>query len=70
MRAPQYQGSLTTAPCSQSTTWVILKTPMQISTGNLEVIKNKQQSNNRAIQALNGRQVYDAHPDTPIPTTL
>lgn len=51
----RYQGSLTTPPCSENVTWLILKQPVEVSKLQiarfLEVIGN----NARPVQALNHR---------------
>jgi len=56
----RYSGSLTTPPCTEGVRWIVLKTPMTASKGQIDsfvsAIKLK---NNRPIQALNGRVVVE-----------
>ncbi|MBL7814697.1 MAG: carbonic anhydrase family protein [Saprospiraceae bacterium] len=50
-----YAGSLTTPPCSETVTWLVMKTPMTASAAQIAAFKNIESSNNRPIQSLNGR---------------
>lgn len=60
-----YKGSLTSPPCTESVDRLILKYPVYISEQQLKVLKKKLTSksdgyiNNRDIQPLNGRRVYE-----------
>lgn len=54
----QFQGSLTTPPCSESVQWFVLQEPIQLSSAQLEAIKKAMpQSNARPIQPLHARSV-------------
>jgi len=50
-----YEGSLTTPPCSEGVTFYILKTPMDVSKG--QVAKFPFKLNARPVQNLNGRKI-------------
>jgi carbonic anhydrase len=53
-----YQGSLTTPPCSEGVEWILVKTPLTISSQQIETIKNAMPLNNvRPVQPLNNRKV-------------
>lgn len=52
-----YAGSLTTPPCSEIVTWIVLKTPIQMSKKQINAFKKIIRNNNRPIQPLNGRTV-------------
>jgi carbonic anhydrase len=56
-----YQGSLTTPPCSEIVTWVVLKTPIEMSQSQLDVFANVVGNNARTVQDLNGRDVRSAN---------
>ncbi|WP_292010050.1 carbonic anhydrase family protein [Chryseobacterium sp.] len=53
-----YSGSLTTPPCSDNVTWILFKTPIEMTEDEIKDIANHlPKSNNRPIQPLNGRVV-------------
>jgi carbonic anhydrase len=52
-----YSGSLTTPPCSEVVTWVVLQKPAKISADQFEAFRHILGNNFRPIQDLNGRQV-------------
>lgn len=59
----QFQGSLTTPPCSESVQWFVLQTPIQLSSAQLEALKKAMpQSNARPIQPLHARTVIKYQP--------
>ena len=50
-----YIGSLTTPPCSEGVTWFVLRTPIELSKGQIDSFRAIIQSNNRPVEPLNGR---------------
>ncbi len=55
--AYRYAGSLTTPPCSEGVKWLILATPIQLSTEQIGAFTAIVRDNNRPVQPLNGRSV-------------
>ena len=56
----RFSGSLTTPPCSEGVSWIVLKTPMTASAAQIEAFKKViQHQNNRPVQELNGRLVVE-----------
>jgi len=55
----RFSGSLTTPPCSEGVSWVVLKTPMTASVAQIEAFKKVIQQNNRPVQELHGRIVVE-----------
>lgn len=53
-----YSGSLTTPPCSEVVTWIVMETPLEISQKQLDVFSSILIKNNRPIQPLGNREVY------------
>ena len=53
----RYDGSLTTPPCSEGVKWIIMTTPIQLSTQQISAFRTIMKGNNRPVQALNGRSV-------------
>lgn len=54
-----YSGSLTTPPCSESVTWLVLKTPVQMSRAQIKAIESIMKHNNRPVQPLNDRHLKE-----------
>ena len=55
----QYVGSLSTPPCTEGVTWVVLKNAIGITADHLGVLSGLEGRNVRPVQALNGRMVLD-----------
>jgi carbonic anhydrase len=60
----RYTGSLTTPPCTEGVHWFVLATPVELSHGQIEILKSAELEaapdgigNNRPVQPLNGRRV-------------
>jgi carbonic anhydrase len=50
-----YEGSLTTPPCTENVTWILLKTPATMSTGQFDAFRSILGNDFRPTQDLNGR---------------
>ncbi len=55
-----YMGSLTAPPCTEGVTWFVLKTPMEISTEEINAFAKLYPHDVRPIQPLNGRVVQES----------
>ena len=56
----QLKGSLTTPPCSENVTWVVLKTPVQADAAQFKAMRDIiGGENNRPVQPLNEREVNE-----------
>jgi len=53
----KFSGSLTTPPCTEGVTWIVLETPLEASSEQLEQFRKVLGDNYRPIQSLNGRLV-------------
>lgn len=53
-----YSGSLTTPPCSEIVSWIVMETPVKLSQEQLDVFTTLLVKNNRPIQPLGEREVY------------
>ena len=54
-----YNGSLTTPPCSEVVNWHLLKGTVTVSPQQLNVLESIMHHNNRPLQALNGRVISE-----------
>jgi carbonic anhydrase len=50
-----YSGSLTTPPCSEGVTWLVLNEPIEMSKKQIEAFGKIVEKNNRPVQPVNGR---------------
>ncbi len=53
----RYQGSLTSPPCAEGVTWIVMTKACKVSKGQIAAIHHIVGENNRPVQALNGRTV-------------
>lgn len=54
-----YPGSLTTPPCSEIVTWIVLKTPLEASQAQIDAINDVFGDNARPVQDLDGRTIEE-----------
>jgi carbonic anhydrase len=51
----RYDGSLTTPPCAEGVKWLVMTTPVQLSSEQIAAFTALLKGNNRPVQPLNGR---------------
>jgi carbonic anhydrase len=56
-----FPGSLTTPPCSEGVTWLVLQKPVTLSASELSRFTGLYPHNARPVQPLNGRKVLASH---------
>jgi len=54
-----YSGSLTTPPCSEIVTWLVMKSTVEASSNQIQEMQDILNNNFRPIQALNGREIRE-----------
>jgi carbonic anhydrase len=57
----EYEGSLTTPPCSEGVTWVVMTNPIAASSHQIDQFAELYPHNNRFIMPLNGRHLLSSH---------
>jgi len=53
----RYAGSLTTPPCSEGVSWMLLKYPVELSAKQIDAFKSAYSGNNRPLQLVGDREV-------------
>ena len=51
----RYGGSLTTPPCTEGVSWLLMQQPVTLSAGQIEAFETAYSENNRPLQPLNDR---------------
>ena len=54
-----YSGSQTAPPCTEGVTWIVLKTPVEVSAAQIETFAKLYPHDVRPVQPLNGRVVME-----------
>ena len=55
----RYSGSLTTPPCSEGVSWLVMTTPVVLSSAQLSKLEGLFEGNNRPVQPLNDRTLIE-----------
>ncbi len=56
-----YMGSLTTPPCSEGVLWMVMRTPVQLSSNQINIFSRLYPMNARPIQASSGRLIKESN---------
>jgi carbonic anhydrase len=56
-----YAGSLTTPPCSEIVTWIVMEHPIEASTTQIHDFETLEHENARPVQAIEGRVIKHHH---------
>ena len=59
-RFVEYEGSLTTPPCTEGVTWLVMTTPIAASTEQIDTFARLFPHNNRPLRPLNGRRLLSS----------
>jgi carbonic anhydrase len=62
-RSIQFDGSLTTPPCTEGVRWVVLTTPITMSPSQISAFAHAYSGNNRPTQPRNGRSIVERGAD-------
>ena len=55
-----FEGSLTTPPCSEGVNWMVLKSPIELSRAQIRAFQGVVKFNARPVQPLNGRIIKES----------
>lgn len=55
----RYPGSLTTPPCSEGVSWLVMTTPIELSASQIAAFEAVHVGNNRPLQPLHGRALVE-----------
>lgn len=55
-----FDGSLTTPPCSEGVSWMVLKTPVRLGANQIKAFRRLFNANARAVQPTNGRVIKES----------
>lgn len=55
-----FAGSLTTPPCSEGVSWMVLKSPIELGPEQIKAFRNVYSANARPLQAANGRVIKES----------
>jgi len=56
----RFNGSLTTPPCSEGVRWLVMKTPVSVSSEQVKAFSQVlEHPNNRPVQAINARPILE-----------
>jgi carbonic anhydrase len=56
-----YMGSLTTPPCTEGVLWMVMKTPVQVSTEQINIFSRLYPMNARPLQSAGGRMIKESN---------
>ncbi|MCO6451398.1 MAG: carbonic anhydrase family protein [Caldilineales bacterium] len=65
----RYSGSLTTPPCSEGVTWLVMNNPVEVSSEQIGAYTAIYDHNFRPTQAMNSREFIVGQAPTTLPTT-
>jgi carbonic anhydrase len=56
----EFKGSLTTPPCSEGVTWMVLREPIELGVRQVEAFRQFYPHDARPVQPLNGREIEES----------